>query len=51
LIEFEAIPTDKFKPLWENILLSLKAELVSTEDVWQNDKYIRRYNSPIGKFF
>lgn len=51
LIEFEAIPTDEFKPLWENILLGLKAELVSTEDVWQNDEYIRRYLSPIGKFF
>ena len=51
MIEFEAIPTDQFKPIWENILLSLTAELVSTEDVWQNDEYIRRYSSPIGKFF
>lgn len=51
LIEFEAIPTDEFKPLWENILLILKAELVSTEDVWQTYEYIRRYSSPIGKFF
>ena len=50
LIEFEAIPTDKFKPLWENILLGLKAELVSTENVWQNDEHTRRYSSPIGKF-
>jgi len=50
LIEFEAIPTGKFRPLWENILPGLKAELVSTEDVGQNDEHIRRYRSPIGKF-
>ena len=51
LIEFEAIPTDEFKPHWENVLLILEAELVSTEDVWQNDEYICRYSSPTGKFF
>ena len=50
LIEFEAISTRKFRPLWDNILLGLKAELVSTEDVWQNHEHIRRYSSPIGEF-
>ncbi|WP_373491843.1 hypothetical protein [Parasphingorhabdus sp.] len=50
LIEFQAIPTGKFEPLWDTVLLSLKAVLVSTEDVWENDEHIRRYISPIGKF-
>ncbi len=51
LIEFEMIPIGKFMPFWENIVLDLEAELVSTDDVWLNDEYIRRHSAPIGRFF